>query len=619
MLKDLPIADNIPWKQRFRTPRIRWTQLARAAPTRGLVASNKSGALQLYAWDVPTGELRQLTHQPEGKALGYLSPDGRFVYYHDDAQGNEIGHYARVPFEGGALEDITPGLPPYSSLGDFSFSQTGNRIGLVAATSAGFQVYCLDVGPEGKLSGLRSVHQASRLVLGSSLSPDGDTIVIASSERSGSLHFSLLAFDVSSGQQINELWDGPESSVEPWSFSPLADNPCMLATSDHSGVKRPLIWNPRTGERTDLALDGLEGEIEPLDWSADGERILLCQFAQAVQRLALYDVKNKTLTALQHPGGSLVAVGGGFGTYFGPEDEVFVQWMDATHPPQLIALDSKTGTKTRTLLSAGEVPPGRPWRSVSFASSDGQMIQGWLAVPDGQGPFPTIFETHGGPQAVQTEIFGPQSQAWLDAGFAYLTINYRGSTTFGKDFEQKIWGDVGHWEVEDMLAGRAWLIEQGIAQTDQIFLTGWSYGGYLTLLALGKHPELWAGGMAGIAIADWAISYQDSAETLRGYERALFGGTPEEKPALYRASSPITYAEHVSAPVLIIQGRNDTRTPARPIEVYEEKMKALGKDIEVKWFDSGHLGAAMQVEQSIEFQEWMFRFAARVLGQRASG
>ncbi len=615
MLKNLSLDAQAPWKQRFRTPRVRWARLARAAPTRGLAASNKSGVVQLYAWDVPSGELRQLTHQPEGKVFGYLSPDGRYVYYHDDAQGNEIGHYVRIPFEGGAPEDITPDLPPYSSLGDFSISRAGNRISFVAATPAGFLVQCLDVGPDGKLSDLRQIHQAARLILGSTLSADGETIVISSTERSGSLQFSLLAFNTRSGQQINELWDGPESSIMPGPFSPLADDARMLATTDRSGTKRPLIWNPRTGERTDLALDGLEGDIEPVDWSDDGRRILFCQFAQAVQRLYIYDLIDKTLTALQHPDGSF----GFFGsTCFGPGDEIFALWVDATHPAQLIALDGKTGARKRTVLSAGDAPPGHPWRSVSFPSSDGQMIQGWLAVPDGQGPFPTILETHGGPQAVQIELFDPGSQTWLDAGFAYLTINYRGSVTFGRDFERKIWGDVGHWEIEDMVAARSWLIQQGIAQADHIFLTGWSYGGYLTLLGLGKCPELWAGGMAGVAIADWVMSYEDSSDTLRGYQRGLFGGTPEEKPELYRASSPITYAEQVRAPVLIIQGRSDTRTPARPVELYEQKMKALGKDIEVRWFDSGHLGAIMEVEQSIQFQEWMLHFARRVLGYTTS-
>jgi dipeptidyl aminopeptidase/acylaminoacyl peptidase len=92
------------------------------------------------------------------------------------------------------------------------------------------------------------------------------------------------------------------------------------------------------------------------------------------------------------------------------------------------------------------------------------------------------------------------------------------------------------------------------------------------------------------------------------------GGTPAEKLEQYAASSPITYAEQVSSPVLIIQGRNDTRTPARPVAMYEAKLKALGKPVEVHWFESGHMGSAANVAQAIEHQEMMMRFAYRVLG-----
>jgi dipeptidyl aminopeptidase/acylaminoacyl peptidase len=215
-----------------------------------------------------------------------------------------------------------------------------------------------------------------------------------------------------------------------------------------------------------------------------------------------------------------------------------------------------------------------------------------------------------------TEVFSPMSQCWIDHGFAYLTINYRGSTTFGREFLEKIWGNVGYWEVEDMVAARDWLVRQNIANPKQIFLTGWSYGGYLTLQALGTHPALWAGGMAGIAVGDWAIAHVDTTDTLKSVRALRFGGTPEEVPERYAVSSPITYANKVEAPILIMQGRNDTRTPPRSIEMYETKMKSLGKDIEVHWFDAGH--GSFSVEQNIEFQELMLRFACRILSSKGS-
>ncbi|WDT82983.1 MAG: prolyl oligopeptidase family serine peptidase (plasmid) [Candidatus Manganitrophus sp.] len=212
-----------------------------------------------------------------------------------------------------------------------------------------------------------------------------------------------------------------------------------------------------------------------------------------------------------------------------------------------------------------------------------------------------------------TECFSVWSQAWLDHRFAFLAINYRGSTTFGRAFQEKIWGNPGYWEVEDLAAAHTWLVREGIAHPNQIFLTGWSYGGYLTLLALGKYPALWAGGMAGTAIADWALAYEDSADTIKVYTDAFFGGSPVQRPEQYAASSPMTYAEQVKAPLLIFQGKSDTRTPARQIELYEKKMRSLGKTIEVHWVEAGHFGIAAQVKQLILYQERMLQFAFEVL------
>ena len=77
---------NAPWKQRFRVPNT-WTQLAKANPQRGLAISNRSGVYQLYAWDVATGELQQLTTRPTGIIHGVISADGRWVHYLDDKEG----------------------------------------------------------------------------------------------------------------------------------------------------------------------------------------------------------------------------------------------------------------------------------------------------------------------------------------------------------------------------------------------------------------------------------------------------------------------------------------------------------------------------------------------------
>jgi dipeptidyl aminopeptidase/acylaminoacyl peptidase len=240
------------------------------------------------------------------------------------------------------------------------------------------------------------------------------------------------------------------------------------------------------------------------------------------------------------------------------------------------------------------------------------MIQAWLATPDGHGPFPTIVHIHGGPEMVMTDSYSPESQMWLDHGFAFITVNYRGSTTFGRDFLEKIWFNPGTWELEDLVAARDYVVREGIADPEKVFLSGWSYGGYLTLYGLGVRPDLWAGGMAGVAVADWVSQYEDESEAMRAGDRAFFGGPPEEKMEAYVKASPITYVDRLQAPVLIIQGNNDTRCPARQIELYKAKAKEFGKWVEVHWFDAGH--ARLDTERLIQHHELMLQFACRIVG-----
>lgn len=613
MLKDLRLDDTAPWKQRFRVPKLYSALVAAANPTRGLlIGSLQTDVFQLYAWDVPHGTFRPLTEHPGGLWESWLDPLGRHLYYLADEQGNELGHIAQVPFDGGPPRDLTPDMSPYTLRG-FDISHQGNLLAFNPVNKDGFRLYTVELDETGQPGERRRIYHTEQEAWQSILAHNGQLAAMQSSERAGGTRrYSTLVFDTTSGKLVGELWDGPEHSVEPFAFSPLAGDARLLATSTRLEFKRPLIWDPRTDQRLDLELRELEGEVYPLDWSPDGKRLLLSQFTRAAQRLYLYHLDDHSLVPLDHPSGTFIRQ-----VFFAPGGELWARWQDATHPPQVVALDGQTGVKRAVVLAPGQAPPSRPWQSITFSSSDGQKVQGWLGLPEGKGPFPTILEMHGGPHMATIEFFDPTSQAWLDHGFAYLTINYRGSTTFGRGFQQKIWGDLGHWELEDMAAARDWLINEGIAQPEAILLHGWSYGGYLTLLGLGKQPELWAGGLAGVALADLALAYEGATEALKAALRAWMEGKPEDKPEQYAASSPLTYAEQVQAPVFIIQGRNDTRTPARQVEVYEAKLKSLGKEIEVFWYDTGHMESVTSTKVGIHHQELMLRAAYRILEQLA--
>jgi Tol biopolymer transport system component len=181
---------------------------------------------------------------------GTISPDGAYVYYHDDQKGNEVGHTVRVPFEGGTPEDITPDLPLYEVAG-FSFSHTGNRLGFTTITPEGFDVYCVDVGSKHILGQRSKLRHSDVLTYGPDLSYNGEIVAVTTADHPGTLRYSIIAFDTTTGQQIGRLSDD-DGSVELHMFSPLADDMRLLGTTDRSGVKRPLLWNVETGERVDI-------------------------------------------------------------------------------------------------------------------------------------------------------------------------------------------------------------------------------------------------------------------------------------------------------------------------------------------------------------------------------
>ena len=604
MSKKIDLAPNAAWKQRFRSSSIAWARVAHGNPRRGLVCTDQGGIYQLYAWDVDSGDLKQLTDRPVGVVAGSISADGESVYYMKDDGGNEIGHFVRVPFSGGEPEDVTPNLPPYGAFG-ISESYAGNLLGLRAADPSGQRLYVFAPGDTPRL-----VHESKSLFFGPAFSHDGELAAIATTEGTGSTDMRLTVFDLSKDEAVAELWDGKDTSHRLGEFAPQPGDFRMLTTTSKSGYVRPLIWNPRTGERRDLAVEEIPGEVIEWSWSKDAKRVLLSYLHQAEQSLFSYDLETDNATKLESPAGIL-------SRFDELDGKILATWQDAAHPASLIARDPATGRQIDTILSAAEnVPAGRPWRPVSFIGANGDSIHGWVATPEGEGPFPTILHTHGGPTSVTVSNFSPESQAWLDHGFAFFSVNYHGSTTFGKAFEKSIIGQLGELEVEDMAAGYRWLVENGIAQPDAVFLTGGSYGGYLTLHGMGRKPELWAGGMAAVAIADWSVMYEDESESLRGYQRVLFGGTPEETPEAHKKSSPSTYAEQIQAPIMVLQGSNDTRCPARQMKVYEAKLKSLGKEIDIHWFEAGH-GSRAQ-EQRLDQQEQKLRFAFEVLGRTSS-
>src|SRR5207302_11225088 len=173
----------------------------------------------------------------------------------------------------------------------------------------------------------------------------------------------------------------------------------------------------------------------------------------------------------------------------------------------------------------------------------------------------------------------------------------------------------GLTELEDVAKVYDRVVAEGIADPARMVLCGASWGGYLTLLGLGTQPQRWALGIAEVPVADYVAAFEDEMEPLRAFDRALFGGTPQEIPKRYAERSPVTYAERVRAPVMILAGLNDPRCPIRQIENYLGRLRELGHPHEFYEFDAGH--SSLVVDEQIRQLEAQIDFVHRHLGTTA--
>jgi dipeptidyl aminopeptidase/acylaminoacyl peptidase len=575
-----------PWRRRFRAARISLPMWARDRPDRLLYASNASGTWEQYAWDREQGTHRQVTDRPEGTRNGRLDPGGEWIWWFDDAKGNEFGRWMIEPFGGGqAPKPAAPGLPSGYS-GGLALARDFALVGL--SDHDGSTVHVVRDGDVELLYH----HREEATVAG--LSRDESMFALSHSEHGDARHPDVRVLDLS-GETLAELSDGPGRGLWPSGWSRVPGDGRLIVEHERSDLPRPLVWLPSTNDALEPEID-LPGEVGA-SWYPDGRSLLLWHDHRGraeLYRLALDDGPGQE--RLDTPVGTIE------GAAIRPDGEVWFGRSSASTPPEI---HSATGVLLRP---PGEAPPG----GVGYRDFDVDGIHVFLAEPPGDAPHPAIFDVHGGPTYHDRDGFSPRVQAWVDHGFAVALVNYRGSTGYGKAWRDALEHDPGFPEVADVTTVRDRLVADGVIDPDRIILFGGSWGGYITLLGLGTRPEAWSLGIAAVPVADYVAAFEDEMEPLKAFDRSLFGGSPEEIPDLYRERSPITYVERVRVPVMILAGENDPRCPIRQVDNYIARLEELGTPHEVYRYDAGH--GSLVTEETIRQTEAMLAFASKHLG-----
>ena len=580
------------WQARFRAPRVSLPDWAEEAPHRSLYSSDLSGVVEQYAWDRATGAHRQVTDRPNGTLIATVSPDGETIWWFADDDGDEFGVWMTQPFGGGedtvAVPEVGPAYPAGLEVGR-------SMVAIGRSTDDGSELW---LAPHGRAP--RVVYRHPDPASVDALTRDDELLVISHSEHGDPRYPALRVLRTADDAVVAEKWDGHGKGLHALEFSPLPGDRRLLAGHERRGREELLVWDVAADTETEIVLD-LPGDVTA-GWYPDGSGLLVGHDHAARTELYRYDLASGALERVETPPGVVR------GATARPDGTVELAWSNSERPPVIRRADGPV-----VLSVSDEEPPAAYPVEDRWVPGPGGDVHALLVrpgAPDGPGgPFATAFLVHGGPEAADDDSYRARRAAYVDAGYAVVHVNYRGSTGYGSAWRDALTGRPGLTELEDIGAVYDALVAEGVVDPARVLLTGGSWGGFLTLLGLGTQPERWAAGIAEVPVADYLAAYEDEMEGLRAYDRALFGGSPDEVRDVYVRSSPITYVDAVAAPVLVVAGANDPRCPIRQIDNYLGELERLGKEHEVYRFDAGH--GSLVIEETIRQVEIALGFALR--------
>lgn len=565
------------WRARFTAARMSRPRWSLDAPDRCVYTSTLSGTTEIYTWDRATDTHRQVTNRANGTHSATISPDGEQLWWFDDTDGDEFGRWVVEPFAGPPAgsrpEAAVPGVEDGYSAG----LDIGRA--LVAAgtsTDDGTRIWLHRPGDGDS----KAVYEHPEDAGVGGLSEDETLLAISHSEHGDSRHPAVRVLRTGDLAVVGEKSDGPGKGLTPLTFSPVAGDQRLLLLHERRGREELLLWDVTAGTETELAVD-LPGELSA-DFYPAADALLVWHTHAARTRLYRHDLADGTLTELPIAPGTVGSAD------VRPDGTIEYSVSSAAHPASIRALHPD-GTDRELLTPPGEQAPGSVPVEDVWVGGAGARVHALVAQPAGEGPHPTVFSLHGGPHHADEDRFSAVRAAWVDAGFAVIEVNYRGSTGYGSAWRDAIEGRPGLTELADVAAVHDWAVASGLADPRRTLVEGWSWGGYLALLAAGTQPDRWAAAIGGVPVADYLAAYADEMEQLRAFDRALFGGSPDDVPDRYRVASPLTYAGDVTGPVLVLAGENDPRCPIRQIDNYLDALAARGDVLyEVSRFDAGH-------------------------------
>ncbi len=550
---------------RYRVFRAALPEVCASDPARMVFTADADGRCEVFTWHAATASARRVTDRPGGTFHCSIDADAHVWWFEEDAHGS--GRWRFRPFDGGPVRDGLRGTPEGQARG-LAVSADG-AVALALGDGAGTTVY---QGPRGGTGRpvARLPYQASL----TGISSDGELLAVGGQARSSRAVTVLRAHD---GTRIAQL-PGREGALWSLGFTPRPGSQELLLAREDGGRYLLATWRPG-GEPVTHAWAPFDTEITAR-WRPDGRGVLIRQDRHGRSILHRADLDARSLTVLPTAPGTLLDAAEHAG------GDLHTLWTSTAEPPRAL---SGAGTPLPALPRSPAPLPGVS-HDLWTPGPDGDLHT-LVTLPEGaRGPVPTVFLVHGGPADHDRDAYDGTVHSLVASGFGVARVNYRGSTGYGPAWRAAMTEGVGLTQVADLAAARADLVERGWADPGSCALWGTSWGGYLTLLALGVRPGLWRAGVAVKPVAHLVLAHATTTPALRALDERLFGGTPQELPELYARSSPHTYLPHLDAPLLVVAARHDAKCPPGQVLAYTAGLTRHHKPHDVLWLDTGHDG-----------------------------
>ena len=557
------------------------------------VSSAEGGAPELFVRWMDTGQTARVTGLPDSPQSLAWSPDGRRIAYlmnvPDD--GPKLGSAPAKP-EGAnwakplqVIDKVT-----YRADGAGYLKPGFDKIFMVDADGGAprqltFGAYS-DGPPEWTRDGATIIFSALR-------TPDWE---LAGRESE------IYRLDIASGQ-LTALTDrkGPDAGPE---VSPDGRSIAFIGFDDTPKAyeQSHIYVMPVTGGPARRIASGLDRDINQIEWAPDGRGVIVGYEENGSVTIARVGLDGSVRPITHDVGGGgydRPYAAGGFSVAKTGTVAFTVSPVDR---PADVAISSSGGIRQLTRLNELNLGGKRlaTMRTLDVRAPDGGSVPSWLMLPPtyqaGQ-RVPMILEIHGGPYSSYGPHFSTDYQLYAASGYAVLFTNPRGSTGYGQAFADGIDKTYPDSDFSDLMAAVDAAVASGVADPNNLFVTGGSGGGILTAWIVGKTHRFNAAA-AQKPVINWT-SMALTADGVPFFGRYWMGSMPWENYQSYWSRSPLSLVANVKTPTLVVVGSEDYRTPASEAEQFYAALKLKGVPTTfVKVPDASHGGIAARPSQS---------------------